>query len=319
MKNFILFNGVVALSLAVAVAPARATVYHVILMAGQSNMDGHWQNTKTVNGVANTPADDGAATDQLPAVLQQPQTNILYNNNYNNTNSYYTGANLASLQPGTTANGNGIATSYGYFGPEITFGQKIAADNPNNKYLIIKYAVAGTDLNTQWNSSTPPQGSNNGYVYRNFKSAVTAALAKIGAGNTYQIDGMLWLQGEQDATNSTDAGLYQTNLTNLIADVRTNYGTKLPFIIGGIGFTAADANRATVQQAFTNVAATVSNVRYFNDDDLNPTNNLHFTASAMQTIGQRFATNLEAVPEPASLVGAAAGGAMLLRRRQPAR
>jgi hypothetical protein len=319
MKNRILFLLGLGIALTVNAAAQAGTVYHVVLLGGQSNMDGHWQNTKTVNGVANTPADDGAATDQLPAALQQPQTNILYNNNWATTNSYYTGSNLTALQPGKTADGNNIPTNYGYFGPEITFGQKIAADKPNNQYLIIKYAVAGTNLATQWTATTTP-GTNNGYVYRAFQAAVASALNQItAAGNTYQIDGMLWLQGEADASDPTMAPAYGANLTNLINDVRSKYGANLPFIISGIGYetdATGTADRTLVQTAFSNVAATMPNVRYFNNDDLNPTNQLHFSASAQQTIGQRYASALESVPEPTSIAGMALGAVMTLRRRR---
>ena len=43
------------------------------------------------------------------------------------------------------------------------------------------------------------------------------------AGHTYEVVGMIWMQGESDST-SAYANAYQQNLTDLIAQVRSRYG-----------------------------------------------------------------------------------------------
>lgn len=291
-------------------AASHAATYHVILLGGQSNMDG--------NG--------NALTANLPAALQQPQTDVLYNNRINTagtaTESYYTGPTLTALQPGSVSN-----PDMDHFGPEITLGRQLADDHPQNKYVIIKYAVAGASLSNNWFAPNATSSST-GNCYAAFKQSVASALALIpkGAGgqNDYQIDAMCWVQGEADAGGTDSAEKYQGRLNDLIVDVRKTYGANLPFIIGGIGYVAGvtDTNtgyvgqntRTIVQNAFTAEAATAPGVVYFNNDDLNPTKQLHFDATGQQAIGRRFASAIEAVPEP-GMVGILALVAVCAGRR----
>lgn len=247
------------------VAVQGGPVVRVVIMAGQSNMEGH------------------ALAQFLPAPLQKPQLNIEF---YNADASSATPSKLKSLVPDSIC-GKDIC-----FGPEITFGQKMVADNPSAHYAFIKFAVGGTSLATDWNPATP------GPVYNNFKATVDKGLqALTDAGYTPQIIGMLWLQGENDGLSTSYAAAYKQNLLNLIANVRGTYGANLPFIIGGIG-NAPGPGRTIVMTTQAQVAATTKNVRYFDNDDINTNMELHFYPVPMQVIGERFATQLESLLEP---------------------
>lgn len=265
-------------------AAVRAgTPVNVVLLGGQSNMDG-W-----------------AYTANLPANLQQPQNDVLF----------YRNAATPTLQALAPASLNGQC-----FGPEITFGRAIADAKPTEKFAIIKHAVGGTSLgnaNGLANSWYPSGGQK----YADFKSTVNSGLTALtNAGYTPHVVGMLWLQGENDSALLADANAYQQNLTNLIGDVRANYGANLPFIIGGIGSDGQTSMpyRNTVQSAFSSVAGTLSNVRYFSNDDLNPNRELHFNGIQMQTIGTRFAAELRSVPEPSSMITLGTAALLLFRR-----
>ena len=57
-----------------------------------------------------------------------------------------------------------------------------------------------------------------------------AALAAAYPLATLDLQSMVWMQGESDAVSGASA-LYQANLTAFIADVRSTYGSSLPFVI----------------------------------------------------------------------------------------
>lgn len=288
--NRLFLTGTYVVTLAVSAA-AMATEYKVYLLAGQSNMDGR------------------ASTSSLPTSpvnLQAPQPDVRYYNGYSGSNGY-TNGNWTSLVPGSTQ-----------FGPEVTFGRTMADNHPADAIALIKFAQGGTSLAVNWKPGAVGVG---GGDYLGFRAAVTNALSLLTAGgDTYQIAGMLWLQGESDTgTNATN---YGTNLTNFIADMRSNYGAELPFIIGGIGYQTADYS--VVSAAQENVANTIPNVAYFSDYDLlGPTHTgLHFDAAGQQLIGERYAAAIDAVPEPsAACLWLLAGGLSLgvwHRRRRTA-
>ncbi|MEI8339907.1 MAG: sialate O-acetylesterase [Verrucomicrobiota bacterium] len=253
-----------ALLLALATGQSQTPV-KVVLLGGQSNMDG-W-----------------AYAQFLPTNLQNPQTDVLF---FNGSQSAGNPSTLGSLRP-NSVHGSDIT-----FGPEITFGRAMEDAHPADQYALIKYSQGGTSLATDWNPST-------GATYSAFKATVTSGLASLtNAGYAPQIIGMLWLQGENDSASLLQANAYEQNMRNFIIDIRSNYGNTLPFVIGGMGYANDPSYRDTVLTAQANVAATMTNVRFFSDDDLNPNHVLHFGTAEMQMIGQRFATNLNAIPEP---------------------
>lgn len=260
----------------------------VILLGGQSNMDGR------------------AATSGLPSGLQSPQPNVLQYD--------YVNGPLQTLRPTTSNGANGTN-----FGPDVTFGHDIAADNPNTRYALIKYSFGGTSLAVDWNAT-----SNNGAggtQYQNFKTTVTNGIAALkNAGYAPTIAGMLWLQGETDEDTKSYADAYATNFPAFISSIRGNYGADLPFMIGGTGHSSGEAYYNTVTAAQMSAAASIPNVAYFSNQDLlnqgmsTDGSGLHFNAQAQQIIGQRFETALATVPEPTTLAAIAAGSVLVLRR-----
>lgn len=263
---------------------SRAIDYDVYLLGGQSNMLGR------------------AATSGLPASLQQPQNDVTFylrDPGSPSTGKYNT---LVPLQP--------LTTSGSTFGPEITFGRTMADQHPDQHLALLKYASSGTNLAVNWAPGT-------GADYQAFMSTMSSGLAALTAGgNTYHIDGMLWLQGESDT--GTQAQQYQANLTNFIADMRSHFGANLPFVIGGIGYQTADYT--VVSAAQQRVAQTVPNVAYFSDYDLLGPNHtdLHFDAADQQLIGQRYVTALQALPEPSCLAAFGVAAVVGLTRRRRA-
>lgn len=199
-----------------------------------------------------------------PVNLQLPQDDVLL----------YYGSTLTTLRPGS-----GKFTTE--FGPEVSFGRAIADASPQYHYALIKGAVGGTGLWNDWNPTT-------GAIYADFRNTVTAGLAALqAAGHTTEIVGMLWHQGEDDAIEG-QAGNYGSNLTAFIADIRSRYGAKLPFIIGE-PWRGSGPAFVTVAQAQEAVAAADPYSSFIPTSDLTLFETYHFNAPSQVIIGQRFA------------------------------
>ena len=263
-----------ALSLAALPAIAADPV-KVFLLGGQSNMLGR------------------ASASGLPAALANPQADVLF----------YYGSSLTTLRPGSGTE----------IGPEVSFGRTVADAFPAEDIALIKYAVGGTNLHSQWDPST-------GGTYSAFRNTVSNGMAAVaGAGHTTEIVGMLWTQGESDASRTT--AQYQGDLDEFIADVRLRYGANLPFFISRLSdqqTAISAAGLAGIRAAQENVAA-ADPFAYLVDTDgmVFKSDNLHFDTAGQVSLGQAFGqAYIDSVPEPATLAILALGSMGMLRRRK---
>jgi hypothetical protein len=238
---------------------STAETTKVFLLAGQSNMVGWAYNSN------------------LPQEYQSPRPDIqIY---WNGTWTY--------LQPG-------LAGDSSRFGPEIKLCRDIIELRPNEDIVFVKYAVGGTNL---WNDWRPVDGAQ----YINFMNAIDNALLSV---NEPEIIGMLWMQGESDAwpIHSTleHAQEYEQNLTDFIHQVRIDLGVPdLPFIIGQISQSSVWPWGDIVRQAQVNVSQTVPNTALFDTNDLSLlSDNMHYNAGGMITLGARFAGAINALTLP---------------------
>ncbi|MCW1886341.1 hypothetical protein OKA04_16505 [Luteolibacter flavescens] len=247
--------------------PSTATKVRVILLGGQSNADGR------------------AAITGLPAALQSSQADVDF---------YYRieggAGSLTTLQPGLSETSQ--------FGPEIVLGRRLAdlyAHEAGTRVAIIKYANGGTNLHTQWKAGGDATTTGDGPEYVTFQQTVTAGLAALAAKHplaTVEIDSMVWMQGEADAS-AAQAGNYQANLGTFIADARATFGPSLAFVIGRLssGQTSIDGTwRGQVQAAQDAVAAADPRTSVLSTDGFGMAgDNLHFDASGQQSLGSGFA------------------------------
>ncbi|WP_269523078.1 sulfatase-like hydrolase/transferase [Coraliomargarita parva] len=205
------------------------------------------------------------ATSELPAELQVSQSDVLL----------YEFGSLAALQPSGTN-----------FGPEITFGRHMADRYPDEHFALIKSAAGGTDLANDWDPET-------GAVYTSFRNAVTNGIAALKAGgNTTEIVGMLWTQGERDARLGRSTQEYTDDLIEFIADIRTRYGTALPFFLSRLSIHQTDLpsdSLAGIRAAQEAVAAADLNAYLIDTDECALSNdNLHFSAIGQMALGEAF-------------------------------
>ena len=147
------------------------------------------------------------------------------------------------------------------FGPEMGFGF-VVGDFFAERVLLIKAAVGGTALATDWRPPSSGQSPNlfqkcdaltgicqpwdYGATYRLMldvvaamttdKDALMSLVPGYNPGEGYTISGFIWFQGYNDVIDPLKLDEYSFNLKNLIRDVRTDLNVSdLPFIIGELG------------------------------------------------------------------------------------
>ncbi|WP_218932370.1 sialate O-acetylesterase [Adhaeretor mobilis] len=274
---------------AVALVPilARAEKVNVFLIGGQSNADGR------------------AAISGLPTELQAVQGDIaIHWATAGNGSSSLNQSGYSLLMPG-------FSNSSGSFGPEVTFGRAMAdfyADRGEHVALI-KHAQGGTGLETHWQAGGDATQDNDGFVYRLFQEVVDTGMTNIqsafppeGGGQIeVSIEGMIWMQGEKDSNTTESALHYQANLTEFIGDVRSTYGTELPFVLGQlsanqIGTGGGATNRELVRSAQGTVATALSATEMVVTDTFGlKADNLHFSASGQHDLGFAFASQMQSL------------------------
>ncbi|MCP4566484.1 MAG: hypothetical protein GY841_02755 [FCB group bacterium] len=128
------------------------------------------------------------------------------------------------------------------FGPEVGIAHALTNEYPAEDIYLIKHAIGSTGLmqdlagNATWNIAHIATNTSPSFPIYDFVQKTDAAIAAIPV--EYTIDGMFWMQGEEDAERADDSAAYYANLTALIANMRstTNHSTwsigTSPFIVG---------------------------------------------------------------------------------------
>ena len=184
----------------------------VILIGGQSNAVGVSQNLELKKRI-----DDAKYQEYLNGYSN---VQIMYDNCSGNANSSFVNTKL------------GQAVNTAAFGPELGIAEYLAEHFPEEKFYIIKYAMGGSVLETQWyNAKTGAIGE----LLTGFTSFVQQGLAKIEAeGLTPKIIGFVWNQGESDAIWLPQSSRYYANQEGLVNYVRTTFANYAS--AKGIGF-----------------------------------------------------------------------------------
>ncbi|MCB1275107.1 sialate O-acetylesterase [Prosthecobacter sp.] len=186
-------------------ADTDAKTLRVFIFAGQSNMVGTHSKVKDIN--------------RFPpfAGLDQPQTKVLF--------SYKLGRETMETSNGWIP----MQPTRDYFGPELSFAQKLS-QSIEAPIAVIKVASGGTTLGKDWNPDTPAGFK----LYPLALEHVRASLAELDRKKTaYRIEGFMWHQGENDMFDKAFKPAYAANLKNFIACWRRDL--KLPdlrFYIG---------------------------------------------------------------------------------------
>lgn len=207
-------------------SPAKGPL-KVFILAGQSNMQGQGA-LKTVDWLGKHPT-QGKLLERLR----------------NRDGSYtvrddvwvYYPRDAKTLKVGPLTAGFGADDQK--IGPEWTFGH-VVGDRYENQVLLIKTAWGGRSLAEDFRP--PSSGGKVGPSYVQMLEIIRDCLANLGKhfpqydGKGYEIAGFVWFQGWNDLINAPRVAEYQTNLVNLIKDVRKDLGVpNLPVVIGELG------------------------------------------------------------------------------------
>jgi hypothetical protein len=160
-------------------------------------------------------------------------------------------------------------------GPGMTFG--ISAIHKLNPQAVglVQCAISGTTI-SKWQ---PPHSA-----YSNCISQVRAAGG--------HIDGILFLQGESDATNNADAGSWAKRFKVVLTAFRTDLGADVPMVMAQIGkINSSDfPYQQTVRDQQTKAAGQSAGLTMITTLDLKTqSDGVHFTVDSQKTLGTRFA------------------------------
>ncbi|BDS08546.1 hypothetical protein NT6N_35860 [Oceaniferula spumae] len=252
---------------------AQATHYKLFILTGQSNSLG------TTNGGENDPSSGSDPSDQ--------HVQFFWHNVVNASTTIGTsGGVFTTLQD---QQGGVYAGSATHWGPEMEFARTLYRAGVRD-FGVIK-ASRGGGGNSLWAKPT-------GHMYDHVVATVNAATAQLETnGHTFEVVGMLYLQGESDdATEAAAAGTRLKALTdNLRIDLQDSSSNSIAANMHTViaGTTAqGNANDDTTRSNHAAIASSTSYIDYFDNLDqqsnLAP-DNLHLNKAAKIVVGNRFA------------------------------
>ena len=249
----------------------------VFLLAGQSNMDGRAK------------ASGLSEIDKQRLKKAQKNATLYYNFDEGNPLD-------------TTKVAKHTAKKFGadyLFGPELFFGINMSEKYPDHQIILIKRSRGGMSLYGAWNpdwtleKATLIKEENQPKLYSEFVAYGQKVLSTLEK-DSYELCGMLWVQGESDSGKKggiRPREAYHDNLTNLINRVRIDFNEpKLPFLMFQVG-------HGKVVKAMQNVAKSDKNVVLIPQEkdknskfyfERNPPPIGHYVTSAMKKIGKYF-------------------------------
>jgi alpha-galactosidase len=256
--------------------PAGNGKLKVFILAGQSNMQGHGRteygrNPENLTGpliVGGIGSLRGATTrDPLKyGYLLDPNTLVNGVQGLITRNDVYisywdtVGSSTAVKRAGylDAMFGVSFSTTDGRIGPEYAFGNVVGA-GLGDKVLIIKTAWGGKSLYVDFRP--PSSGGTVGPFYLDMVDKVHTVLNNLSTyypgydGNGYELAGFGWHQGWNDRGNASAVAEYESNLANLIKDIRAEFNVPaLPFVIANTGMASAPSGPGSLIEAQGNVS-----------------------------------------------------------------
>lgn len=302
----------------------RAEVLETWIIAGQSNAEGY--------GITESPI-SGLTPSSTLSTIGRSDLNVTHSNiqMFQGSNEYsgITASAGMSLPPKNAWHSmnarEGLAYDWGAgrggesgrrFGPELAFGYNVQA-HVGKPIALIKYArgsasiaSSATQSSSIWLDYDPSDGGRFNH-YDKLITTIQTAVNNLPAGQVMNVRGVVWMQGEGDAT-ATFAPAYQANLTEFITTLRNDIGTiaaasggkmtrsastwsNLDVFLGTIQ--NSSANHQTVINAQNAVAAADAHVFTVNAttglslmtvDDWGASG-VHYDTAGQVLLGERFA------------------------------
>ena len=187
--------------------------------------------------------------------------------------------------------GIGFGSKIDSIGPELFLGRTLSDSMPGKKIAFIKCSSGSTYLGkvSDW---LPPSSNNGtgGNLYNRMMNSIDVALKSFNtafdtAQYTPRWAGFVWLQGEFDAMDKNLSNAYETNLTNLINDIRAKLKVSdLPVIIPMIDVQGAWTNNSIVRAADIAVTKKLKNVDTLDTKGFS-TDGVHYRGQGQVKIG----------------------------------
>jgi hypothetical protein len=275
---------------------AEGDVYRLFFLGGQSNMDGYGYVNELPDSLNKTFADAWIFHGNSAADGEEGGGEGIW----------------APLEPGHGVNFTATSTENKLsdrFGIELSFVHTLQKRYPGDKIALIKYSRGGTSIDSlaaSYFGSWEPdfRGENGVNQYDHFLATIRNAL-KIddingdGKKDVLIPNGILWMQGESDATVSEELALrYYGHLKRMMDLVRAAlHEDDLPVVIGKISDSWNDEKDGKVweygeliqyaQEKFVREdenAAIVRSTRYYNYSDP-----WHYDSEGYIDLGKQFA------------------------------
>jgi len=202
------------------------------------------------------------------------------------------------------------------FGVELSMGTKLKELNPDKEIALIKHALSGSNLYSQWNpGENRSDTANFGPEFKKFLHTVETGLRKLEEkGFEPKIEAMVWQQGEADARDVAgmkNSRKYGKNLNHFIKRTREQLNApQMLFVYGYVIPVSLErfTGREEVREAQKNVdqhsghKLAVKGAYVVDTDDLPlrcdepdspyPDDKVHFNTSGILELGERFANKI---------------------------
>ncbi|MEO0531701.1 MAG: sialate O-acetylesterase [Planctomycetota bacterium] len=280
----------VTLCLLVLACQAEAATINLLILAGQSNMVGQ-----------------AGASPRIPGSVPE-DSEVAYYYDVTNTAGDFADDSGGAFGPLQAWRFNDAVRR---FGPEFSLGRELVSEGFNP--ALLKVAVGGSDI-ARWQPGATD--------FTTLRQSIRDGVAELTAsGDTVNLLGLVWLQGESDVIDPRRANAYADRLDTFLSGYRNQLNTDLP----GVGFDtspivlvepadwrnglnpgiAAPPDIARVEQALMDFAAADPRASYLSTSDFVTFGDelIHFGAGDQLRLGERIAGEVIAlvVPEPATV------------------
>ncbi|MCH2372491.1 MAG: sialate O-acetylesterase [Pirellulales bacterium] len=251
----------------------------VFILAGQSNMEGH--GTITANAAQNN------GQGSLEYLVKQAENADRYEHIIHPDGTWAKRSDVWIEYLGRKGE---LSVGYGarehLFGPELQFGH-VVGNHFKEQVLIIKTAWGGKSLAVDFRP--PSSGGKLGPFYTEMVNHVKQVLTDLDKhfpeyrGQGYTIAGFGWHQGWNDGLKSDTVAEYESNLINLINDLRKEFDTPaVPVVIANSGFGGKDQTidrrlgiitaqlNVAKREAFSDSVFTIETRPFFRPPELSP-------------------------------------------------
>jgi len=222
---------------------------------------------------------NGVATPPVPPAPLNVQDNLYIDKQKNpNVAGFLEATTWGTVQ---TRYPNGFGITYG---PEIAFAYEMQ-QRTGEKVAIIKTAQGGSGLQQHWLPATND-------VYPWALAKIQSSLADlVTLGYEPTLKGVLWVQGETDATNLAPSNAYSENLATLFDTLRTDLNApELPIYLNLLNGAAKHPYKNILRAEQAEFIATYPNALGFDSTGLPLSADMeHYAAAGQLGLGNRFA------------------------------